>query len=87
MGIPALFGEGGFDHVTKGKEYGKKMKDEYTAQHYHSPSDEYSAEWDMSGVVQDAQIYYNIGWRLSNSDEWPKWSPDSEFSRPGSKVD
>ncbi len=88
VGVPALFGEGGFDHVTKGKEYGKQKKEEYTAQNYHAPSDEYDPEtWDMSGVVQDAQVYYNIGWRLSNSEEWPQWSPDSEFGRPSSKVD
>lgn len=88
VGIPALYGEGGFDHVTKGKEYGKQKRDEYTAQHYHSPSDEYDPEtWDMGGVVQDAQVYYNIGWRLSNSEEWPEWSADSEFSRPSSSVD
>ena len=87
-GVPALFGEGGFDHIEKGKEYGRQKKDEYTAQNYHSPSDEFdAATWDMSGVVQDAQVYYNIGWRLSNSDEWPQWNADSEFGRPGSAVD
>ena len=82
VGIPALFGEGGYDHIEHGKEYGKKKKEEYTAQNYHAPSDEYDPDtWDMSGVVEDAQLYYNIGWRLANSDEWPQWSPSSEFKR------
>ena len=82
VGIPPLFGEGGYDHIEKGIEYGKAKRAEYTANNYHAPSDEYDPEtWDMSGVVQDAQIYYNIGWRLSNSQEWPQWYESSEFSR------
>ena len=82
VGIPPLFGEGGYDHIEKGIEYGKEKKAEYTANNYHAPSDEYDPEtWDMSGVMQDAQIYYNIGWRLSNSQEWPQWYEESEFSR------
>ena len=88
VGIPALFGEGGYDHVEFGKEYGKKKKAEYTAKNYHAPSDEYDADtWDMSGVVQDAQLYYNISWRLANSQEWPQWKPTSEFRRQNTLVD
>jgi len=88
VGIPALFGEGGYDHETHGIEYGKKKKEEYTAQNYHAPSDEYDAEsWDMGGVVQDAQLYYNVGWRLANSEEWPQWSETSEFRRKVNVTD
>ena len=88
VGIPALFGEGGYDHVEHGIEYGKKKKEEYTSQNYHAPSDEYDADtWDMSGVVQDAQLYYNIGWRLANSEEWPQWNINSEFQRKKNVID
>jgi len=82
VGIPALFGEGGYDHVDHGIEYGKQKREEYTAQNYHAPSDEYDADsWDFGGVMQDAQLYYNIGWRLANSEEWPQWKATSEFRR------
>ena len=82
VGIPALFGEGGYDHVEHGIEYGKKKKEEYTAKNYHAPSDEYDAEsWEMGGVIQDAQLYYNVGWRLANGSEWPQWNESSEFKR------
>lgn len=88
VGIPALFGEGGYDHIDHGKEYGKQKKAEYTAKNYHAPSDEYDSEsWDMGGVIQDAQLYYNIGWRLANSEEWPQWKPGSEFRRIKSVAD
>ena len=83
-----MFGEGGYDHIEHGIEYGKKKKEEYTAQNYHAPSDEYDAEtWDMGGVVQDAQLYYNIGWRLANSSEWPQWYAESEFKRVRNVAD
>jgi len=81
VGIPALFGEGGYDHVEHGIEYGKKKREEYTAKNYHAPSDEYDDTWDMSGVIQDAQLYYNVGWKLANSDTWPQWNETSEFQR------
>lgn len=88
VGIPALFGEGGYDHEEHGVEYGKKKKAEYTAQNYHAPSDEYDADtWDMGGVVQDAQLYYNVGWNLANSDVWPQWNPESEFERKKNLID
>ena len=35
VGIPALFGRGGFDHIEHGKEYGKSKSDAYTAKNYH----------------------------------------------------
>ncbi len=83
VGIPPLFGSGGYDHAEQGIEYGKAKSAEYIANNYHSPSDEYDSDsWDMRGVVQDAIIYYHVGKRLANSSEWPKWKPQSEFKRP-----
>ncbi len=42
VGVPALSASGGIDVVGKGKDYGKKLEDEYIAHHYHAPSDEYN---------------------------------------------
>ena len=46
---------------------------------YHQPADEFSPDWDFSGVVQDAELIHAVGERLANSCEWPNWSQDSEF--------
>ncbi len=82
IGIPALFGEGGFDQIPNGVEYGKKFKDDYTEKNYHQPSDEFDrTSWRMEGIEQDAQLYLNIGHRLANSEEWPQWNSTSEFKR------
>ena len=80
VGIPALYAEGGTDHLTKGKAYGEEKSQQYTANNYHRPGDQYDpAEWDLSGIVQDAQLYFNIGKKLGNETTFPKWKEGSEF--------
>jgi len=82
-GVPALYADGGYDHAEKGTEYAQSFKDDFIARKYHAPSDEYiEEEWNLEGMVQDAQIYYNIGSRIANNRDWPKWTPESEFKRP-----
>jgi Zn-dependent M28 family amino/carboxypeptidase len=79
VGIPALYAESGNDHKEKGVEYGKKMRDEYTANNYHKPSDEYNENWDLSGLVQDTELFLSIGRKLASENHFPKWKDGSEF--------
>jgi Zn-dependent M28 family amino/carboxypeptidase len=87
-GVPVLYAEGGYDHKERGKEYAQQFKDEFTAKRYHAPSDEFDpATWNFGGMVQDGNLYLDIGWTLANNQQWPKWYPDSEFSRPDNLKD
>ncbi len=80
VGIPALYFGTGIDHVEKGKEYGKQLQDDYTANYYHKPNEEYDPErWNLDGAVDDVQLLYNVGRSLANSDQWPSWKEGSEF--------
>lgn len=80
IGIPALYIGTGIDHEEKGKEYGKELQENYTMQYYHKPADEYDPErWNLDGAVDDVQLLFNVGNRLSNSDFWPQWKDNSEF--------
>ncbi len=82
VGVPALYGEGGYEHEEKGVEYAKEYKELYLEKHYHQPSDEFDpATWNFEGMMQDGQLYLNIGHRLANSREWPEWKEGSAFSR------
>lgn len=82
-GIPVFYGSGGFDHKEMGKEYAKEFSDTYLAKRYHAPADNYDpSTWNFDGMIQDGQLYFNIGSRLANSNVWPEWNPDSEFKRP-----
>jgi hypothetical protein len=33
----------------------------------------------MSGAVQDAQLFFLIGYRVANSSSVPEWKPGTEF--------
>lgn len=80
IGIPALYFGTGIDHFEKGKEYGKQLQDDYVANYYHKPNEEYDpARWNLDGAVDDVQLLYNVGKSLANSDKWPGWKEGSEF--------
>ena len=80
VGIPALYAAGTHEHMTKGVEYVKEKAEQYVSTDYHQPSDEYSEDWDLSGMVQDGSLFYEIGNILSNdTTSWPKWKDGSEF--------
>ena len=81
IGIPALYIETGIDIPGKGKDYGRQLQDDFTTNVYHKPSDEYNAAtWNVSGTLQDLQLLFNVGKKLSYSTTlWPKWKAGSEF--------
>lgn len=78
-GVPALAQGFGIDVIGKDKEYGKKMQETFNAQHYHGPSDEYNANWELSGAVDDLQLLFMVGKRLAYGHAWPGWKAGSEF--------
>ncbi|WP_341633518.1 M28 family metallopeptidase [Sphingomonas agri] len=79
VGVPAIsFGDGD-DLVRGGVARGEALSKEYVEKHYHQPSDEWSPNWDFSGMAQDLQLLHDLGRDLANSRAWPNWSPDSEF--------
>ena len=79
VGVPAISYKSGNDLVTGGIARGEALADDYTKQRYHQPDDEWSADWDLTGLAQDAALLHMLGRRLANSREWPTWSDDSEF--------
>jgi Zn-dependent M28 family amino/carboxypeptidase len=78
-GVPMLYADGGFDLVEGGSEAGAAMGLDYRNNRYHGPADEYSADWDMDGMVDDVTLFFNVGSRLANSDAWPNWYEGNEF--------
>ncbi len=88
-GVPMLNAGSGQDLVKGGVRAGRAAADDYIRNRYHQPGDEWSATWDLSGLVQDATLYYEIGKELANSREWPVWRDTSEFkaARDASAAD
>ncbi|WP_339738608.1 M28 family metallopeptidase [uncultured Maricaulis sp.] len=78
-GLPMLYADGGIDLIEGGSEAGEAIAADYGANRYHGPADEYSADWQMDGMVEDVTLLYNVGARLANSDAWPNWYEGNEF--------
>ena len=79
QGVPALYARAGLTHVDKGAAYGQQWSDDYTANRYHKPADEFDPNWDYAGVVDDLNVYFEAGKRLAEPGVWPTWSEGSEF--------
>ena len=78
-GVPALYAEGGEDLVEGGAAAGKAAGEDYNAKRYHKPDDEFSADWDLGGVIQDLEALYAVGRQIAGSDQWPQWREGNPF--------
>ena len=79
VGVPALSFTPGQDLINGGVARAEAWSKNYTTNMYHQPADEFSPDWDFSGMAEDAALLHAVGLRLANSREWPNWSADSEF--------
>jgi Zn-dependent M28 family amino/carboxypeptidase len=79
VGVPAFDPESGVDYVGKPAGYGMQKRDEYTANDYHKPQDEIKPGWEMSGAVQDLQLFLTMGYRIGNAARFPEWRAGNEF--------
>jgi Zn-dependent M28 family amino/carboxypeptidase len=79
LGIPVLYISNGIDLLEGGVERGRALNEAYVANNYHKPSDELTAEWDMSGGAEDLALLYDVGRRLADGDTWPQWRANAEF--------
>ncbi len=79
VGLPGLYLAGGSDFIGKPADFGIKRRDEYTANDYHKPSDVIKADWDLTGGAQDIALLYQVGRRLADGAEYPRFYPTSEF--------
>jgi Zn-dependent M28 family amino/carboxypeptidase len=81
-GVPAVSIGAGNDVVGRPKGWGDAQSDDYTAHHYHQPSDSYRADFDLTGAVQLADIVHRFGTLLANSPSVATWNRDAEFHAP-----
>ncbi len=78
-GVPMLYPGSGYDHREKGVAYGMQKAQEYVARNYHRVSDEYNFSWDVSGALEDMNLYFRTGLDIANSEQWPNWKEGTEF--------
>ncbi len=78
-GVPAFDPDEGTDFIGKPDGWGLEQRRIYTAERYHKPADKIMPDWNMSGAVEDAQLYFLIGYRVSNDSHMPQWNTGAEF--------
>lgn len=81
QGVPALFAHGGGEFVGRSPGYGLAQKHAYIAQDYHQVSDEFKSDWDLSGAVEDLQLFEAVGRQVAADSQRPSWKPGSEFGQ------
>jgi Zn-dependent M28 family amino/carboxypeptidase len=79
QGVPALDPDAGVNFVGKSPDFAKKKREEYEANDYHKPSDEVKPDWDLSGAVEDAQLFFTVGYNVLQGDKYPEWKSGTEF--------
>lgn len=80
VGVPSLFTGSGVDNIKNGRTWGLKQVADFTKFRYHSPQDNFEANtWDLSGIVEDVRMLFDMGYRISNETSYPKWKEGSEF--------
>jgi Zn-dependent M28 family amino/carboxypeptidase len=79
QGVPSFFPEPGIEFVGRPPGWGMEMRRRYTEEDYHKVSDQVRAGWDMSGMVEDTQLFLLLGYRVANDPALPEWKPGTEF--------
>lgn len=81
QGVPALYVEGGNEPADEETAKYRKRMNVIVTGCYHQVCDQYREDWDLSGIVQDTQMLFDVGVGVANAEAWPKWNEASEFQR------
>lgn len=79
LGVPMFYGESGEDLVEGGTAAGHAAAEDYVANRYHKPQDEYADSWKWDGAIEDLTLFYGLGRELADGDRWPNWYKTAEF--------
>ncbi|MEQ7155448.1 M28 family metallopeptidase [Brevundimonas aurifodinae] len=79
-GVPMVYADSSGAFVDEPIAERTAARAEYTADRYHQANDEWSADWDYRGQIQDLEVYWTIARDLANGRDWPQWQPTSEFA-------
>ena len=78
-GVPMGYGASAGDFRDAPVEPRIAARNDYRANRYHQAGDEWSADWDYAGQIEDLNVYYSVGRALADSRDWPQWKTGSEF--------
>lgn len=56
-----------------------KKQEAYNGKDYHQPGDQYDPSWDFTGGVNDMRVLAQLGWRIAQQAEMPKYNAGDQF--------
>lgn len=78
-GVPALSAGGGSMLLNAEQALISKKVKEIVASCYHQTCDEYNEAWGWDGMIAELQLFFEVGYLLGNTDDWPNWHQGTEF--------
>ena len=79
VGIPAFSIGEGTKYKGHDMAWGMQQAAEYTAKHYHQPSDEYHPDMDFTGDAAVARFGFALGWEAAAQPNLIGWHKGDEF--------
>ncbi|HEY0193579.1 MAG TPA: M28 family peptidase, partial [Kofleriaceae bacterium] len=79
VGVPGIYLGSGTDFIGHDAGWGRDRHEEYERKSYHQPSDQLQPDWNFDGMVENAQLGFEIGVQIANADHGPAWQPGDEF--------
>jgi len=76
VGIPGILAGGGSNYIDKAAHDALPWENTY-----HMPNDEYHDWWPLEGTFQDINLFFGMGYMISNADKMPQWKPGASFHR------
>jgi Zn-dependent M28 family amino/carboxypeptidase len=80
IGVPAAYFKAGSAFLDRPEDR-RRMKASYTTVHYHQPSDEVAAWWNLKGAVLDLRVLLECLLRTASLEAPPTWTPGDEFAK------
>jgi len=77
--VPSFSINEGVKYKGHDSAWGMKQAEDYTAKHYHQPSDEYHAEMDFTGDATMARFGFALGWKAATVAQEMGWVKGDEF--------
>jgi Zn-dependent M28 family amino/carboxypeptidase len=79
QGVPALYIGTGVRFRDRPEGWGLEQRAAFTRDDYHKPTDEIRPDWDLSGMVEDVQLLFLVGYDVAQTSEYPTWRDGNEF--------
>ena len=81
VGVPAFSLNEGMKYKGHNTDWGMQQAQDYTENHYHQPSDEYSPDMDFTGDAVMARFGFALGWAAASQQKLIGWQSGDEFEK------